>query len=91
MNPIGATLQQISFLRLFFLLIVARFIYLVVYRWYLHPLKTFPGPRLAAITDYYQCYFEVWKNGMFVQHLEELHEIYGMCLPSGLHRVLTLA
>ncbi|KAF8901808.1 cytochrome P450 [Mucidula mucida] len=88
MNPIGATLQQISFLQLFFLLIVARFIYLVVYRWYLHPLKTFPGPRLAAITDYYQCYFEVWKNGMFVQHLEELHEIYGPVVrirPNELH------
>ncbi|KAF9019731.1 cytochrome P450 [Hymenopellis radicata] len=70
-------LQQLSYLSLFFLLVVARFLYLLFYRLYLHPLKAFPGPRLAAVTDYYQGYFEVWKNGMFVEHLEKLHEIYG--------------
>ncbi len=71
---IGDTL---SYLQLFFLLVVARFVYLLVYRLYLHPLKSFPGPRLAAVSDYFAAYFEVWKNGMFVQHLETLHEVYG--------------
>ncbi|KAF9019737.1 cytochrome P450 [Hymenopellis radicata] len=87
-NLIGDTLQQLSYLQLFFLLVVARFLYLLVYRLYLHPLKAFPGPRLAAVTDYYQGYFEVWKNGMFVQHLEKLHEIYGPVVrirPNELH------
>ncbi|KAF9019730.1 cytochrome P450 [Hymenopellis radicata] len=87
-NLIGDTLQQLSYLQLFFLLVVARFAYLLVYRLYLHPLKSFPGPRFAAVTDYYQAYFEVWKNGMFVQHLEELHEFYGPVVrirPNELH------
>ncbi|KAF9019739.1 cytochrome P450 [Hymenopellis radicata] len=88
MTLIGDTLQQLSYLQLFFLLVVARFLYLLVYRLYLHPLKAFPGPRLAAVTEYYQGYFEVWKNGMFVQHLEKLHEIYGPVVrirPNELH------
>ncbi|KAF9033979.1 hypothetical protein BDZ89DRAFT_1130839 [Hymenopellis radicata] len=64
------TLQQLSYLQLFFLLVVARFAYLLVYSLFLHPLKAFRGARLAAVTDYYQAYFEVWKNGMFVQLLQ---------------------
>ncbi len=74
-NLVGDT---VSYLQLFVLLVVARCVYLLVYRLYLHPLKAFPGPRLAAVTDYYQGYFEVWKNGMFVQHLDKLHEVYGL-------------
>ncbi len=58
----------------FFLL---RLFYLVLFRLYLHPLRSFPGPRLAAITDYYQAYYAIWQNGMFAKHTEELHRIYG--------------
>ncbi len=76
-NPVGDAVHQLSYLQIVFLLIIARFLYLLVYRVYLHPLKSFPGPRLAAVTNYYQGYFEVGKNGAFVQHLETLHEVYG--------------
>ncbi|KAF8901800.1 cytochrome P450 [Mucidula mucida] len=76
-NPVGDAVHQLSYLQIVFLLIIACFLYLLVYRVYLHPLKSFPGPRLAAVTNYYQGYFEVWKNGAFVQHLETLHEVYG--------------
>ena len=56
-------------------------VYTVVSRLFAHPLKAFPGPRLAALTDFYAAYYEVWKDGRFATHLKELHLIYGQfCL-----------
>ncbi|KAF9019750.1 cytochrome P450 [Hymenopellis radicata] len=84
-NP---TVKQLSYLQLLSILVVLRVIYVVLYRLYFHPLKSFPGPRLAAITGFYQGYFVVWKNGMFVRHVEKLHEIYGPVVrvrPNELH------
>lgn len=52
---------------------------LVVYRLYLHPLAKFPGPKLAAITDYwefYQDYFREESGHLFLE-LDELHQRYG--------------
>ncbi len=49
-----------------------------IYRVYLlHLLRNIPGPKLAAITSYYEFYFNVIKRGTFVWHLEKLHETYG--------------
>lgn len=42
-----------------------------------HPLKNFPGPRMAAFTEMYAFYYEIWKNGLMVQHIKELHRAYG--------------
>ena len=50
---------------------------LVVYRIYLHPLARYPGPKLAAATSWYATYYEVWKDGEFVEHIEDLHRRYG--------------
>ncbi|KAF5359444.1 hypothetical protein D9756_002939 [Leucocoprinus leucothites] len=50
---------------------------LAVYRLYFHPLSKFPGPPLAAVTDYYATYVDLWKNGQTVPQLEKLHKIYG--------------
>lgn len=48
-----------------------------IYRLFFHPLRNIPGPRLAAITSYYEFYFNVIKRGTFVWHLEGLHDTYG--------------
>lgn len=50
---------------------------LVCYRLYLHPLAKFPGPTLAAISDYYTAYYDIWMRGGLVKQLEKLHQIYG--------------
>lgn len=42
------------------------------------PLAGFPGPRLAAFTDWYWTYYEVWKDGATLEKLQELHRRYGM-------------
>ena len=50
---------------------------LAVHRLFFHPLATFPGPKLAAITVLYEAYYDVWKGGKYIFKLKELHQIYG--------------
>ena len=56
---------------------IVSLVYAFVSRLLTHPLKLIPGPRLAALTDLYAAYFEVWKEGLLVHQLEYLHSIYG--------------
>ena len=51
-------------------------------RVWFHPLSKYPGPRLAALTLWWQCYYDVFLNsgGQLLAHLKPLHEKYGMCL-----------
>jgi hypothetical protein len=50
---------------------------LLVYRLYLHPLAKFPGPKLAAITSFYEGYFEIVQNGQYSRQISKLHDQYG--------------
>jgi len=49
-----------------------------VYRLYFSPLAKFPGPRLAALTQWYETYYDVYLDGKFLLHFKELHEKYGI-------------
>lgn len=49
----------------------------VIYRLYLHPLRSIPGPRLAAATGWYDFYYDVVLRGELLFKIKELHEIYG--------------
>jgi len=49
----------------------------VVYRLYLGPLAVFPGPKLAALTGWYETYFDCWKRGRYWVEIEKMHEQYG--------------
>ena len=50
---------------------------LAFYRLFLHPLAKFPGPRLAALTRYYEAYYDVVWNGQYTFKIAELHRKYG--------------
>lgn len=50
---------------------------LAAYRLYLGPLAGFPGPRLAALTGWYETYFDCWRRGRYWVEIEKMHEIYG--------------
>jgi hypothetical protein len=48
------------------------------YRLCLHPLAKFPGPKLAALSNWYEFYYEIIKQGNFTHHIQTLHKQYGM-------------
>jgi hypothetical protein len=64
-------------LNAFIALCVIRFLYLVVWRLFLSPLAKFPGPKLAAVTGWYEFYFDYFHNGKYIFEIERLHRVYG--------------
>ncbi|KAF2124280.1 cytochrome P450 [Dothidotthia symphoricarpi CBS 119687] len=67
---------------------VAYLFALAVYRLYLHPLRKFPGPRIAAVSTLYEAYFEIWLNGQYSREIARLHDLYGPIIrvtPNELH------
>ncbi|KAJ3513791.1 hypothetical protein NMY22_g14937 [Coprinellus aureogranulatus] len=54
---------------------------------YFHPLAGVPGPRLAAITDYYATFYDLVENGKMVKQLESLHKRYGPIVRIGPSKV----
>ncbi|KAF3396439.1 Trichodiene oxygenase [Penicillium rolfsii] len=69
-------------------LCVAYIVALSIWRLYFHPLAGFPGPRLAALTLWYECYFDVFLGGQYFKEIDRLHLRYGPIVrisPNELH------
>lgn len=56
-------------------------IVLALQRLYLHPLSPIPGPKLAALTSWYEFYYDVLQPGQYVFKIQELHKHYGTASP----------
>lgn len=54
---------------------------LALYRLYFSPIAHFPGPKLAALSKWYEIYFEVVKRGQFTFQIQKLHQKYGVSSP----------
>ncbi|KAI3326694.1 cytochrome P450 family protein [Xylariaceae sp. AK1471] len=50
---------------------------LVIYRLFFSPIAGFPGPKLAAVTSWYELYHDVIKKGTYLFQIEKMHEDYG--------------
>jgi hypothetical protein len=48
-----------------------------LYRLFLHPIANFPGPKQAAITHWYEGYYDIIQKGRYIFRIEDLHKKYG--------------
>lgn len=60
-----------------FLALIASFVAQCVYDIFFHPLRKFPGPKVAAVGSYYEFYYDVVKDGTYLWEIEKMHRTYG--------------
>lgn len=58
------------------------------YRLYLSPLAKFPGPKLAALTLWYEGYYDIVKRGQYTFEIRRMHEKYGTVVHADASRSL---
>jgi hypothetical protein len=59
------------------LLLACYLVSLTVYRLYFSPIAQFPGPKLAALTKWYEFYYDVVQKGQFTFQIQKMHKKYG--------------
>lgn len=52
-------------------------LWLAIYRLWLSPIAHFPGPRLAALTMWYEWYYDSFLEGQYTFRIAEMHRKYG--------------
>ena len=73
-------LRKLTMFGHLFLAVAAGAAYLLVlaiHRLWFNPLAKFPGPKLAALSRWYEFYYEVVLRGQFTFHIQDLHKKYG--------------
>ena len=74
------SIPQIPHSQSLILLLFAASLYLVtgaIYRLYFSPIARYPGPKIAALTFWYEFYYDVLCKGRYTWRIEELHRKYG--------------
>lgn len=55
----------------------AYFLITWIHRLYFSPIAKFPGPKLAALTFWYEGYWDIIRQGRYTWKIQELHRQYG--------------
>jgi hypothetical protein len=63
------------------LLLIVYLIGLAFYRLYLSPLAQFPGPKLAALSQWYEFYYDIVFPGQYIFQIQRMHKKYGTKKP----------
>ncbi|KAK2756502.1 hypothetical protein FQN54_005395 [Arachnomyces sp. PD_36] len=82
-NPLSGSLFRTIFLGW-----ISYIVFLYIYRLYFSPLARFPGPKLAAISAWYEAYYEIVLQGRYSFKIAKLHDVYGPIIrvtPDELH------
>lgn len=58
----------------------------IINRLFLSSLAHIPGPKLAALTSWYEFYYDIVKPGRFVWKIKALHAEYGWYYPGPVER-----
>ncbi|KAE8441145.1 hypothetical protein EG329_005828 [Mollisiaceae sp. DMI_Dod_QoI] len=58
-----------------------------IWRLYFSPIAKFPGPKLAALTYWYETYYDIFCGGEYLWKIKELHEQYGPILRINPHEL----
>lgn len=85
LGNLGIASRVPALVALLFVALGAYCVWLAVYRLYLSPLAKIPGPKLAALSFWYECYYDVILPGRYTWKLEELHNTYGKRDTPSLH------
>lgn len=60
-----------------FTLWITYYVFVAIHRLYFSPLAKFPGPKLAALTSWYEFYYDVILQGRYLWRIAEIHQEYG--------------
>jgi len=45
-----------------------------------HPLRRFPGPKLAAASPLYEFWYDMILGGTYTDRIKVIHRVYGMSI-----------
>lgn len=75
--PWALSHKWVNFTTILALTILAYGFLLALYRLTISKLSGFPGPKIAAVTYWYEFYYEWWCSGKYIFEIEKMHKEYG--------------
>jgi hypothetical protein len=57
------------------------FMGICIHRLVFSPIAHFPGPKLAAVTFWYDLYYDVVQRGQYFRQIDKMHQQYGFRTP----------
>ena len=82
LSPWALAYRWISFTAILAWTILIYVFLLSLYRLTISKLAGFPGPKIAAVTYWYEFYYDWWCSGKYIFEIEKMHKKYGLSIRS---------